>query len=116
MNNFWPSSNGVVLPVPVRPVEAVLSDTMQCSCPSCDRQEDIKSYMYYIYYKQNGNSWTMLGQNEHPDSDGTYHCRAVLGNMRTLPSKAVASEYLLINQLPPASFLQAANLAVYCKK
>ncbi|XP_027854818.1 uncharacterized protein LOC114133259 isoform X2 [Xiphophorus couchianus] len=75
------------LPVQVRPVEAVLSDTMQCSCPSCDKQEDIKSYMYY---KQNGNSWTMLGQNKHPDSDGTYHCRAVLGNMRTLPSKAVA--------------------------
>ncbi|XP_017166128.1 uncharacterized protein LOC103481052 isoform X2 [Poecilia reticulata] len=74
------------VPVHVCPVRAVLSDTMGCSCPSCDSQGPIKSYMYY---KQNGDSWTMLGQNQHPDGDGTYHCRAVLVNMRTLPSNSV---------------------------
>ncbi|XP_014874416.1 uncharacterized protein LOC106937421 isoform X1 [Poecilia latipinna] len=71
------------VPVHVCPVRAVLSDTMGCSCPSCDRQGS------YMYYKQNGDSWTMLGQNKHPDGDGTYHCRAVMDNMRTLPSNAV---------------------------
>ncbi|XP_043957664.1 uncharacterized protein LOC122822796 isoform X2 [Gambusia affinis] len=83
------------LPVHDRPVRAVLSDTMSCSCPSCDRQDT----MSYMYYKQNGNSWTMLGQNKHPDGDGTFHCRAILRNMRTLPSNAVTNNQSILSQV-----------------
>ncbi|XP_047233158.1 uncharacterized protein LOC124875207 [Girardinichthys multiradiatus] len=65
------------------PFRAVLSDSMQCSCPTCSGP------MTYSYYKQNAKSWKMLGQDQRPGSSGTYHCRAVLGYMRTLPSNSV---------------------------
>ncbi|KAK5601214.1 hypothetical protein CRENBAI_002771 [Crenichthys baileyi] len=65
------------------PVRAVLSDSMQCSCPTCSGP------MTYSFYKQNGKSWKMVGQDQQPGSSGTYHCRAVLDYMRTLPSNSV---------------------------
>ncbi|XP_037836562.1 uncharacterized protein LOC108237157 isoform X2 [Kryptolebias marmoratus] len=82
-NSHTDTSDTQDVPVYASPVRAELSDNMGCSCSRCD------SSMLFRYYKKTEDSWKMLDSNESLDSSGTYRCRAVMHNMRTLPSRSV---------------------------
>ncbi|KAM7370966.1 hypothetical protein PAMP_010473 [Pampus punctatissimus] len=72
--------------VQVSPIKAVLSVTngLSCSCPMCTGEMSFRFYKYGQEWKQieSGNNFMK------PKTSGTYACRAVMNNMRSLLSNA----------------------------
>ncbi|KAM7381842.1 hypothetical protein PAMA_012618 [Pampus argenteus] len=72
--------------VQVSPIKAVLSvtDGLSCSCPMCTGNMSFRFYKY-------GQEWEQIESGKNfmkPETSGTYACRAVLKNMRSLLSNA----------------------------
>lgn len=79
----------------VSPIKAVLSEDMSCSCERCTNDA------HYHWYYKNGSSWARYehsGQGPmKPEEGGTYACRAVWRNKRSLLSNTFVCEFLFMD-------------------
>ncbi|XP_044035579.1 uncharacterized protein LOC122868072 isoform X2 [Siniperca chuatsi] len=103
------------------PMKAVLSEkTGMCSCPHCP-----SGASYRWYHKNDGQSWALMSSNQSmmPKDSGTYACRAVWVNGRSLLSNNVFSDQsssstslIVLMILGVVILIVVVAVYIYCKK